>query len=285
MKQMIFSKITFTFALLMSLVLMLPSIASATEPRVTKALFAIDKDQVHALDFPPFLSNEVRGGGPFSEIVNAALQKADIDAVISIHPLQRMVKYYLLQEQAMAVMGRYLSFSETIRKDLIFIPVSVLVEQFYYYKPAQPNGLSWNGQLSSLKGRVYGAHKGEDVSDFETAGISVKRGRTIGLLKMMKAGDVDFAAIPAPTVEWLIHKFMATEKANFAAMKRAAGKDVMYVIFNKKHPRGIASAAAFRKALNEMVNDGSYANMMKKHLGNGEVLKRSMLDFKGELVK
>jgi len=285
MRQMLCTKTTFTFALLISLVLMLPSLASATGPRVTKALFSIDKDQMHALDSPPFISNEVNAGGPFSEIVNTALQKAGVDAVIAIHPLQRMVKYYLLQEQALAMMGRHLNFSEATRKDLIFIPLSVLNEQFYYYKPLQPNGLEWSGDLSTLKDKVYGAHKGEDVSSFKAAGITVKWGRTISLLKMMKAGDIDFAAIPAPTVEWLIHKFMATEKANFAAMKRPAGKDVMYVIFNKKHPRGIASAAMFRKALNEMVDDGSYANMMKKYLGNGEVLKRSMLDFKGELVK
>lgn len=285
MKQMVLKNVKLTLSMLLLFVLMLPSIASATGPRVTKALFSIDKAQLHALDFPPFLSNEVKDGGPFSEIVNVALQKADIDAVISIHPLQRMVKYYLLQEQAMAMMGRHLSFSDATKKDLIFIPVSVMIEQFYYYKPTHPNGLSWNGQLSSLKGKIYGAQKGEDVSSFKAAGISVKKGRTIALLKKLKEGKVDFAAVPALTADWLISKFISSEKDNFAVMNRPAGKDVMYVVFNKKHPQGVQSAAKFRKALTSIVNDGSYAAIMKKHIGNGDMLKLYMGDLKGELSK
>jgi len=285
MKQVISKNARLTLSMLLLLVLLMPSMASATGPRVTKALFSIDKDQIHALDFPPFLSNELRDGGPFSEIVNIALQQAGIDAVISTHPLQRMVKYYLLQEQALAIMGRHLNFSDNIKNGLIFIPISVIVEQFYYYKPLHPNGLNWNGQLSSLKGKIYGAHKGEDVASFKAAGVSVKRGRTIGLLKMMKAGEVDFAALPALTADWLIGKFMASDKDHFAAVKRPSGQDIMYVVFNKKHPQGIEAAAKFKKALNAMVDDGSYAAIMRKHLGHGDVLKLYMGDLKGELSR
>ena len=285
MKLMTSKQNLFTLMLLSLLSLLIATTASATGPRVTKALFAIDKDQIHALDFPPFLSTEVKDGGPFSEIVSTALQQAGIDAVITTHPVQRMVKYYLLQEQALAVMGRHLNFSSEARKDLIFIPISVMEEKFYYYKPAYPNGLNWSGKLESLQGKTYGAHKGEDVAAFKAAGISVKEGRTISLLKMIAKGQVDFAAIPALTADWLLAKFLASEKDNFAAMPTPAGADVMYVIFNRKHPQGSASAAKFRKAVTGMVDDGSYAEIMKRHIGNGEMLKLYMGDLKGELAK
>jgi len=285
MKQIISKAGIVTLSLLFMGSLLFATTASATGPRVTKALFAIDKDQVHALDFPPFLSTEVKGGGPFSEIVNSVLEQAGIDAVITTHPVRRMVNYYLLQENALAVMGRHLNFSSEARKSLTFIPVAVMVERFYYYKPAYPNGLEWSGKLASLKGKTYGAHKGEDIAAFKSADIEVKQGRTIALLKMIAKGEADFAAIPALTTNWLLDKYMASEKGNFAAMQRPAGTDVMYVVFNRKHLQGVDDAAKFRKALTAMVNDGSYAAIMKKHIGNGEMLKLYMGDLKGELAK
>ncbi len=281
MKRSILSIVTITILL----VSMFASVASATGPRVTKSLFAIEANEIHALDFPPFLSTEVADGGPLSEIVHIALKQAEIDAVISTHPVQRMVKYYLMQEQALAVTGRHLNFSREARKDLIFIPLSVLSENFYYYKPAFPAGLRWNGKLALLKGKTYGAHKGENVSAFKAAGISVKEGRTITLLKMIASGEVDFAALPEPTLNWLVNKYMAGEKDHFAAMVTPAGKDVMYVVFNRKHPLGEASAAKFRSALATMVDDGSYAAIIQKHLGNGELLERYMDDLKEQLSK
>ena len=285
MKYIMSKQISLTLSLLFVLAILLPASASATGPRVTKALFSVDKTEVHVLDFPPFLSNEVADGGPFSEIVNVALQEAGIDAVISTHPVQRMVRYYLLQENALAVMGRHLGFSSEQKKELIFIPLSVLVESFYYYKPSFPNGLNWNGKLASLKGKTYAAHKGEDVAAYKAAGIAVKYDRTIGLLKMMKAGEADFAAIPALTADWLLAKYMADEKELFTAMDTSPGEDVFYIIFNKQHPQGEASAAAFKKALMGMVSDGRYAQIMKKHLGNGDVLKLYMGDVKERLAR
>lgn len=285
MKQSISKTGLLSLALLLLASLMVATTASATGPRVTKALFAIDKEQIHALDFPPFLSTEVKAGGPFSEIVSTALNRAGIDAVITTHPVQRMVKYYLLQEKALAVMGRHMAFSSEARKELIFIPVSVLVEQFYYYKPTHPNGLNWSGKLDSLKGKTYGAHKGEDVSAFKAAGVTVKEGRTIALLKQIVSGQIDFAAIPGLTTDWLVGKFMASEKDNIVAMERPAGADIMYVIFNRQHPQGVDAAAKFRKALSGMVDDGSYVEIMKRHIGNGDMLKLYMGDLKGELAK
>lgn len=268
MKQMIAKHGILALSLLMVAALLFSTPASATGPRVTKTLFSIDTSEVHALDFPPFLSNDVDEGGPFSEIVNTVLQEAGIDAVISTHPLQSMVKYYLQQENALAVMGRHLDFSSDDAKQLVRIPLALLVEQYYYYKPEYPDGLGWNGKLASLQGRTYAAHRGENVSDYKAAGLTMKYGRTIGLLKMLAAGEADFAAIPSPAADWLIDRFMPDEKRNFAAMSRPAGEDVYYIVFNKANPQGKASAQAFRKAFTGMLNDGRYARIMKRHLGD-----------------
>ena len=285
MKYTMSKHIAGKLALLFVLAILLPASASATGPRVTKALFAIDKAEIHTLDFPPFLSTELPEGGPYYEIVSKALEKAQIDAVISIHPLQRMVRYYLLQENALAVMGRHMSFSSEEKQGLIFIPIAVLTEKYYYYKPSFPQGLNWDGTLASLKGKTYGAHKGEDVSAYKAAGIDVKSDKPFSLLKMLASKDADFAAFPLLNAEWLLNKFLQAEKANFAATDQAAGEAVFYMIFNKQHPQGEASAAAFKTALRAMVNDGRYAQIMEKHLGNGETLKLYMGNVKERLAQ
>jgi len=283
MKPIISKQALLSLSLLLLGMMLISSPASATGPRVTKALFAIDKSEIHTLDFPPYLSSEMVDGGPISEIVNKALQHAGIDAVISTHPVQRMVKYYLLQENALAIMGRHLNLSSETRKDLIYIPVAVMTEMFYYYKPRYPNGLSWSGKLESLKGKTYGAHKGEDASAYQHAGIAVKQARTIKLLKMIASGEVDFAAIPPLTGNWLLSKYMTADKENFAVMQRPAQNEVFYIIFNRKHADGEGMAERIRKALMKMVDDGSYAEIVKKHLGAGEVINLHMGDLKERL--
>lgn len=266
--------------LLLAGVLLFSTTASATGPRITKSLFSITKSEIHALDFPPFLSSEVPDDGPFSEIVNTLLREADIDAVISTHPLYSMVRYYLLEENALAVMGRHLDLTAAERKQLIFIPLAVLAERYYYYAPAYPKGLDWKGNLASLKGKTYAAHRGEDVAAYSKAGLAVRYDRTIGLLKMIAAGKADFASIPPLTADWLLDKYMPTEKGHFATMPTPAGKEVYYIVFNRKHAQGADAAARFRKALSKMISDGRYADIMRRFLGDDEALKRSMGDLK-----
>ncbi len=246
----------------------LPSPAFATGPRVTTALFSADKSEIHAVDFPPFVSSDVVDGGAISELVNTALARGGVDAVISTHPIQRMVRYYLLQEDAMAVIGWHFQLTAEQKKHLILIPITRLPEKYFYYKPRHPNGLMINDV--SLKGLRYGAHKGEDTSTFEKAGVEVQYGRSIALLKKLKNNELDFICSPPKTVEWLLDRYMSDEKENFVSTAGDAEKQLFYIVFNRKHADGEMAADKFNKALKDMVNDGTYGKIVEKHLGKGD---------------
>jgi polar amino acid transport system substrate-binding protein len=257
-----------------TLALFVPSIASATGPRVTTSLFASDKEEIHTLDFPPFISNEVIDGGVFSAIVTHALSLAKIDATITSHPVKRIVKYYLKQENALAIIGRHLDLSEKEKESLISIPIAAIPEQYYYYKPSHPNGLNWTKSLSELKGLTYGSHPDEDVSLYKQAGINVVFGKTISLLKKLKNGTVDFIAIPPPNKEWLLDRYLNDDKDNFVKLGEHRYNEALYIVFNRKHKNGEDYAARFKDALATMIKDGSYQKIIEKHLGNGGIGKR-----------
>jgi len=258
-------------ALLIGIALAWPLQAMATGPRVTTALFSTEKEEIHTIDFPPYISADVIDSGFVAEIINTALSDAGVDAVLTIHPLKRMVKYYLLQENALAVVGRHLAFTEKMKSDLIFVPVVVLDERYYYYRPKHPGGLKLTAE--TLKGLTYGAHRDEDVSRYANMGVTVDEGSMVVLLQKLKSGEVDFISAPAPSVEWLVNRYMPDDRDAFAATDDAGDHEALYMVFNRKHAAGKAAAAKFEEALAAMVRDGRYKKIIEKHF-SGEHVKR-----------
>ena len=260
-----------TVASLLILVATLFSAPSmATGPRVTPTLFASDADKVFAADLPPFVTGDIKGGGLDIEVVNAVFAAANIDNAVTTLPLQKMVKYYLRQEGAVAVMGHYLNFSIEEMKQLIFVPISAPVKHYLYYRPAYPEGLSWNGKLSNLKGRSYGAHQGEDTSAHKGAGIVSKTASPRTMLKNLISREVDFVGMSAMTAEWLVDNHFPREKGNFIAMEPSAGDLPGFIIFNKKHKDGAALAQRFNQALTTVISNGTYAKIVERYLGEGD---------------
>ena len=260
-----------TLASLLILVATLFSAPSmATGPRVTPTLFASDADKVFAADLVPFVSSDIEGGGLDIEVVNAVFAAAKIENAVTTLPLQKMVKYYLQQENAVAVMGHYLDFEPQQQKNLIFVPISAAAKHYFYYRPAYPDGLKWDGKLSSLKGRTYGANRGEDTAAFKRAGVAFKSASPRSLLKMLINGQVDFVGISDLTMEWLIDNHFPNEKGSIVAMSPAAGALPGFIIFNKKHPQGAVLAERFNKALTALTTNGTYAKIVERYLGEGE---------------
>jgi len=255
----------FIFAVV-ALVIVMPNQVLATGPRVTTSLFSPHHNQIHALDFPPFVSSEVVDGGVISEIITEAMRRSDVDAVVTTHPVERMVYYYLLQESAMAAAGWHFEFTKAQREKLIFVPVVSLSERYYYYRPNHPQGLNVEDG-TDLKGLRYGAHHGEEKSHFSEAGAEIVYGRTISLLKKMQRGEVDFICAPPRSVEWLLERYMKDDKANVIAMPKEAEAQVFYMVFNRQHPLAEATAEKFRAALNAMEKDGTIAKISNKHFG------------------
>lgn len=260
--------VKFITAICVLTVLQMP--AMATGPRVTPALFDSDAHEIYALDFPPFISTELAESGPIPDIVSQALSTPEHDVLINAQPLQRMVKYYLLEESGVASVGRYLDLSSAHSNTLVKIPVLVTSESYYYYRPNQKHGITWDGALKSLRDYRYGAHTGEPVEQLEKVGIAVTKGRSVPLLKKLKKGDVDFVSFPDLAAGWLFQRYFRGDESSFVRLGTARHESVVYVTFNLKHPQGEILANKFRNNLVKMLDDGRYGEIMSKHLGNSD---------------
>lgn len=247
--------------------------AQATGPRITHSLLSPESREIYAADVPPFVSSDIANQGFVAEIVETALTAAGVDAVISTQPLQKMVKYYLLQENTLASLGINLDFTAEERKNLIAVPVFVAEQRYYAYKTGNPSVTKWAGELGNLKGLAYGALEGENLSAYKNAGIQVEQARALSLLKSLKEKKLDFVGMPALTADWLINKHFANEKNNFIAMQPVAGLTTISLYFNKKHPKGEAAAKKFTDAFTSMLNDGRYLKILENHLGKSDDLK------------
>lgn len=264
------------------LLLLMPSLGAATGPRVTPGLFSPGIDEIFAVDFPPFVSTEVAGGGLHAEIVDAALRAGGVEAMVTTVPLPKMVLYYLSQEQCIAVLSSYLDLSADVKKDLIFIPISVLSESYFYYRPARKESLNWNGKLQNLKGLVYGSYEGENTRPYQNAGIAVKQISLRFYLKELLVKTVDFVKMPVMSAEWRLGRDYPEEKKNFLNMAPPAGEAPVYIIFNKKHPRGEEASRKFRKGLAIIIADGGYMAILVKYMDSEEMRRAHMDRLKAE---
>lgn len=257
--------------LLGTLLLSMPALA--TGPRITHSLLSPESRQVYATEIPPFISSDVANQGMVAELAETALTAAGIDAVVEILPLQKMVRYYLLQEQALAGLGVNLDFSPEEKKDLIVIPVLVAEQRYYVYKSGSQAATKWTGDLNSLKGLRYGALEGGRASTYKNAGIQVEEGRALSLLKEVKENRLDFIGLPTLSAAWLTNRHFANEQSSFVSLQPAAGWTTVAIVFNKKHPKGEDAARKFSSAFSAMLKDGRYSQILEKHLGKSDDIK------------
>ncbi|MES9955956.1 MAG: ABC transporter substrate-binding protein [Sedimenticola sp.] len=266
-----------TLIILVGFIFWHPSMA--TGPRVTPTIFVSDADKVFAVDNPPFVSGNVEGGLNI-EVINAVFPSADIDNTVTTLPLQKMAKYYLQQENAIAILGHYLHFNPEERKELIFVPISAPLKHYFYYRPSHPDGMEWNGDLNSLMGATYGAHREEQTAAYKNAGIRVKKGSPRAIVQKLISGEVDFAGMPGLSAEWLIAKHFPKEREHLVQMKPAAGDIPGFLIFNRRHPQGKATADRFDKALTAFIDDGGYEKVLEKYMNKGANIDTYMKRFK-----
>lgn len=252
--------------LLLSIILLLSATSWATGPRVTPSVFVDDLMQIYAVDFPPFVSNDVAEGGLSAEIVNSVFRQVEIDAPHNILPVTNMVKYYLIDENALAVHTNYLHFSQQEKANLIHVPIALATEKFYYYKLANEAGLPWTGQLESLKGYTYGAYRGEPVDAYEKAGIKVHVGSARSLLKRLESSTVDFIRLPELTVNWILDNVHAEFRNDVIAVENSDSIVLLFVVFNSRHPEGKLMADKFKLGLDEQIKRGEYLAILSKYI-------------------
>ena len=275
MKKMIKKMFVIGWAciLLMLIGLTTSGAIGATGPRITPGLLSLDKLDIFAYEYPPLATMDMPGGGLYVEIVQEALKKEEVESVITILPVKSLVKYNLVHDTAVAILGQGWSFSEEQRKQLIVIPFCIMTGEYVYYRPVHRQALPWEGKLNNLKGYIYGAQKGEDITAYEKAGIRVVYGNIVSLFKKLKAKEIDFLSAPNICKEWLIKKYFPGESNNFATMKIPAWEAPCAIIFNKKHPKGESVARKFMQGFEKIKQNGKYIEILEKYYGKGNIPK------------
>ncbi|MDO8455155.1 MAG: hypothetical protein Q7S59_11335 [Sulfurimonas sp.] len=244
----------------------------ATGPRISKSTISPDKKEVFALDAPPFISTEVDNGGMLNEVAVAAFKEAKIDAVITILPLHSMIKYYLTQEKAMVIIGRYMGLSAEDEKSVVAIPLYAVQESYLYYKPKHPQGLEYKGELSIFKGLTYGASEGEETGKYQEAAVAVVKGRTLSLFKKLQSGTVDFISVPTESAQWFLQNKFAEHQGDFATMQTKSVTADISIYFNLNNPDGKVSAESFKNGLRTIVKNGEYAKILGKYIKNPDTV-------------
>lgn len=264
-------------ALLLLVAAICPMNAFATGPRIKQDLFTPNANPVYALDSPPYITTELGGSGLAIELTNSLLQTAKTSASINILPLPKMLKYYLFQEKALALVGSHLSFTAEEQKSLIFVPILRLQKHYYIYQPKHPEGLPWKGDLNALANKTYGADPEEDIAPYQKAGIRIETGKLLALLEKLKLGQIDFLAGSEPSINWFLDKNLSSDKAQFSKLEPAAGDETFFVIFNKNHPQGEAIAKQFKEGLTALIANGQYKALLEKNLGGADAAHRYTL--------
>lgn len=239
----------------------------ATGPRVSPSLISNDHD-IYTVKLPPFINPDGLHNCYLGKIINEVLEQEKIGAMITPLPLARMVNYYLLKDHAFAALNPYLDLTEEEQEGLQEISLDTVAEHYIFYKPAHPDGLTWEGDLNKLKGLTYGAVKGENVDQFRSAGIEVKTMRFDNLLTQLVSGKVDFIRLPEASLHWLIDQKYSDNKQDFAKMAVEAGKREFAILFNKNHEAGPGAAAKFQQGLNRLIQTGRFEQIKQQILKN-----------------
>lgn len=259
MKNLLIKTVGFTIVACVSLM--------ASGPRVTAALLGDAHNNIVAIETSPLVSNVHPQGGMMFEILTAALKSQNESATLSTYPVKKMVNYYLTQENGIGAFTVAQSVLAVNKKGLIVLPVTLIDEQYIYYKPAHPQGISWSGKLSNLKGLNFGEHEGGDTKAYKDAGINVVESRSRPLFQKLKEGKVDFIGVSALEAQEVINTAFASEKASFAAMQPTPADSVGLIVFNLKNPDAQALANKFRTGLSTLLKNGQYQAIVEKYYG------------------
>lgn len=251
--------------------------AFATGPRIKHDLFVRNPNAIYALDFPPFISTDNVDGGLAMALVRKILDAASISASVSSQPLARMLKYYLFEEQALAVVANHIQFRPKQREQLIFVPLLRLKRHYYVHQSKHPQGMPEQSELSALATWVFGANPEEDVQAYTKAGIDVETGNLLSLLEKLKEGRIDFIAEVEPAVDWYLQRNLSADKAQFIRVDPAVAEETIFIVFNKKHAEGESIAKRFQSTLAAFIAEGRYQALLEQYLGGGAAVERYTL--------
>lgn len=232
-------------------------------------VFAEEKIIISVHDYLPYYN--AQGEGLMTEVYKDAYGRFGVDVDIKVLPIKRGLSY-LFENKVDAFSPGNIFMSDEMKNNAEWEESFIVALVLFYYKPHLKKPIVYK-TLDDLKGykmavlvntSLIPLYKKHNLEYYESE--SPQR-----MLKMAKAGHVDFFVITLLTGMTLINQGYPDEAGNFD-----------YIIFkrlpcslavSKGNPNHKRIISQFRQSLNDMKSDGSYIQHLERYWGKGNIPK------------
>lgn len=232
-------------------------------------VLAKEKIIISVHDYMPYYNAE--GEGLMVEVYKDAFNRFGVDVDIQVLPIKRALSY-LFENKVDAFSPGHIFMSEEMKNNAQWEDAFVVALVLFYYKPNLKKPFVYTA-LDDLKGYKLGVlvntsliplYKEHNLEYYESQ--SPQR-----MLKMAKAGHVDFAVITLLTGMILIQQNYPDEVENFDyfVFKRLPCSFAV----SKGNPNHTKTLSQFQKSLKDMKSDGTYIQHLERYWGKGNIPK------------
>lgn len=220
-----------------------------------------------ANESPPYWSKNAPFNGMCGEILHKLSQIIGQEVQIDFQPLQR-----LIDNEHNNDLGNP-SFYIKNQDFAAIIPIALFYNSFYYYRPNQQQELhiaNWN----DLKGLKVGILKGglEQRKFFKDLGITFEESYTQdSLIKKLKLGRLDVIIEIDLVAKQVINRLFPEEEQNFYSILIRDSVTPIAMMIDAKYPNARQLGIQYKKALAEIIENGSYHEIVEKYYGKDHI--------------
>lgn len=230
---------------------------------------AKDKITIAVHDYLPYYNQE--GKGLMVDIYKAAYDRFGVDVGIKVFPIKRALSY-LFDNKVDAFSPGHIFMSSEMKEKAEWEDAFIVALVMFYYKPHLKKPVVFNS-LDDLKDYKLAVlvntsfiplYKKHHLEYYESQ--SPQR-----MIKMARAGHVDFVVITLLTGMILINQDFPEEYENFDyfVFKRLPCS----LAVSTGNPSHKTTLSQFQTSLKDMKSDGTYIHYLEKYWGKGNIPK------------
>lgn len=247
----------------------------SVNPKIENSKITFKKNQTQNFDklllvvdqWPPFTSYDLDKNGICSEIVSAAMEKANLKYEIKFKPWARcmdMVKH----EEAFATYPWFYKKERT--NDYIYSKPIMNVKSVIFYKKNNSNLQKNIPEYKSIYdlrkykfGGVFGYFYEKDFTN-KSNNFSYNLSSSLeSAFKVLDDGKVDIIYEDEAVGWYIISKIFPGRENEFTTLEKPISTEFMYMLVNKSNPHSKKILDSFNQGLYEIKKDKTYDNIIK----------------------
>lgn len=225
-------------------------------------LLAQDLSVVHTGNWPPYAAQELPGQGLAVELVTTALQRAGHTVKLRVDSLER-----ILEGSKLGVYDVFATpwYSDDRNRFLDYS--DPYIDSTIRFIKRKDTDFKYTG-LPSLEGMTVGVVQDyaydpgfDQARDFRK---SSERNLIQNLLKLTQR-RLQLVLDDELVLQYEINRFMPAAMKNLEFVQRPLAVRGVHIGVSRKNPEHAVIVADFNKAMQEMIDDGSYSTIVEKH--------------------